>query len=105
MKKILLFLLMGLPLLASSTAADNSARERKAQPVEIQAREERRLEEIRKGVRVPEIREEKKQMPEIPKPVTRGQLGPAEQARLDDLEHRKANGTITQTQYDLEKDT
>ncbi len=44
-------------------------------------------------------------MPEIPKQITREKLGPAEQARLAELERRRATGQITQTEYDLEKDT
>ena len=92
-------------LSAPGFAADRLPQERAGKPVEINAGEERRNEELKEVRPVPEIREKEAQMPEIPKRITREKLGPAEQARLAELESKRATGQITQTQYDLEKDT
>ena len=105
-KNTALFLLAGLLIFAGKTAArENPVRERKVKPVEIQAESQRRTEEARETKPVAEIREKETRLPEIPKPITRGQLGPAEQVRLAELERKRAAGTITETEYELEKDT
>ena len=86
-------------------AADRLPQERGGKPVEINAGEERRNEELKEVRPISEIREKETKMPEIPKQITREKLGPAEQARLAELESKRATGQITQTEYDLEKDT
>lgn len=86
-------------------AAERLPQEREEKLVEIKAEEERRNEGLKEVRPVPEIREKETQMPEVPKRITREKLGPAEQARLAELENKRATGKITQTEYDLEKDT
>jgi len=86
-------------------AADRLPQERGGKPIEIKAGEERRNEELKEVKPVSEIREKETKMPEIPKQITRENLGPAEQARLAELENKRAVGKITETEYNLEKDT
>lgn len=86
-------------------AADRLPQERGGKPVEINAGEERRAEELKEVRPVPEIREKETQMPEVPKAITREKAGAAEESRLAELESKRATGKITQTEYDLEKDT
>ncbi len=86
-------------------AAEKLPQERGGKAVEINAEEERRNEELKEAKPIPEIREKETKMPEIPKQITREKLGPAEQARLAELESKRAAGKITETEYNLEKDT
>jgi hypothetical protein len=105
-KNSFLFLIAGtLGFAGPAIAADTAVVERKKIPIEIQAEEQRRMEEMKEIKPVAEIREEETGIPEIPKPVSREDLSPAERMRLDELEHKRAAGKITETEYQLEKDS
>jgi hypothetical protein len=79
--------------------------ERKQESVEIKADQLKQLEEMEEIKPVAEVKEEKTIIPEIPKVITRERLGPAEQLRLDELEQKRVSGKITETEYQLEKDS
>ena len=106
--KLFAFLFLTFPLISGGRKAfaeDAQTGEQKPKPVEVNAAQQRHLEETKETKPVPEIREKKIRMPEIPKRIARAHLGPAEQARLAELERKRAAGEITETEYDLEKDT
>ena len=104
-KNIFIFLLPALLVFAGPAAAKNSVQETKTETIEIQAAQERRIEEeARTAKPVAEIREVGQKMPEIPQPITRKHLEGADQARLDDLESKYASGQLTQMEYEIEKD-
>ena len=92
-------------LIPNTVAAENPAREHKAETVEIQAGRQRRIEEEAREVKkIPEVREIEKKMPEIPKRITRDKLEGADEVRLAELERKYATGQITEMEYELEKD-
>lgn len=83
-----------------------AAAERPEEAVEIPAEEEMRIEKEREVRPMEEIREEKEMViPEVPKPVKETGLSTAEKAKLDGLEHERAAGKLTETEYELEKDS
>jgi|GEM_PF-1973125 len=76
-----------------------------AQPVEIQGEESAPVQ-----APVPPLREKieevKKGMAEVPKPIKNfGELGSARKTQLDQLEMDYASGKITQTEYEMRRDT
>ena len=106
LKNTPLFLFAGLLIFAGRTAfAVHPAKESKEKAVEINAAEQRIIEAAKKTGPIAEIKEEENHVPEVPQPITRKHLGPAEQARLAELERKRASGKITETEYNLEKDT
>ncbi len=102
---IFVFLAVTFSLSGQAFAAERLPQERKQVPVDIQAGEQRRIEDLKGIPQAPKIEEKERKMPEIPKKITREKLGAAEQARLAELETKRAKGQITETEYDLEKDT
>ncbi|PIW65590.1 MAG: hypothetical protein COW12_01080 [Candidatus Omnitrophica bacterium CG12_big_fil_rev_8_21_14_0_65_45_16] len=45
------------------------------------------------------------QLPEVPKAITRDQLGPAQSVRMLEIEQKRQAGKLTETEYNLEKDS
>ncbi len=90
---------------SNTLAEDPPVGEEEFRPVEIKPEEGKPLEEMKEAEPVSEIREEKEGIPEIPKAITREQLSPAEEAQLSELELKRAKGKITETEYELEKDS
>lgn len=106
LKKMAFFLIPGNLIFAANTlAADAVVGEGKIVPIEIPAEKEKTAEQLEDQKRIDEIREEKKGIPEIPKAITREALNPAEKIRLNELELKRAKGQITETEYQLEKDS
>jgi len=104
LKAMILFLITGILGFGQTAAAENpSVGEGTETAVEIQPEKEIPAEEM-KGP-VAEIREEETGIPEIPKPIKRKRLSPAEEVRLTELELRRTKGQITETEYQLEKDS
>lgn len=44
-------------------------------------------------------------MPEVPQAIKNENLSPAGQVRMDQLERKRGEGKLTETEHDLEKDT
>ena len=106
LKSVTLFVFSGLLILAGSQVfADTSPDENKAKTIEINASEQKKIEKTKELKPVAKVEEVGRHIPEIPQPVTREHLSGADQVKLDDLEDRHASGKITQTEYELEKDT
>ncbi len=100
----LLFSVM-LTFAARAVAEDAVVGEGQFIPIEIPAEKEKTAEELDDQKRIDEIREEKTGIPEIPQAITREQLNPAEKNRLNELELKRSKGQITETEYQLEKDS
>ncbi len=107
-KKVFLWTLVNLLLIFIGVAAaadDLQNTEHRAEPLEIQGAPAKKAGEKRGMGPVEKIKVKKWKMPEIPKAITRKGLNPAEKARLETLEQKRASGKITETEYELEKDT
>ncbi len=106
LKNGVFFLLLGLFLFTQNAlAAKKQAHELRKQPLEVPGEEIRREEEAKIVKPMEKIEELDKGMPEIPQPITREHPGAADQVELESLEHELAKGTITETEYQLKKDT
>jgi hypothetical protein len=96
LKNLLMFLILvtAFPLI---TAAQDPEAEK---PVEIPGD----LREMPSPVPPEEVREVETGIPEIPPSIEERELTPAEKERLAQLEHERAEGDLTDPEYDLEKD-
>ncbi len=102
LRHIVFLLVTGL-LVSSGNALAAKSNEAEEQ-LEIPGQEIRREEEVKIPKPAKKVQEVKKGIPEVPQPITREKVGPAEQAQLDALEHQLMNGTITETEYQIKKD-
>ena len=106
LKKMAFFLIPGILTFAANTlATDAVVGEGQIVPIEIPAEKEKAAEKLEDQKRIDKVREEVKGIPEIPKAITREALNPAEKVRLNELEIKRAKGQITETEYQLEKDS
>ncbi len=91
---LVLSLLLAVPLYAESSS------EKKTPAMEIEGPKP----ELQ-GNPIPEIKPLEKEIPEVPKKITRTGLTPAEAEELRQEERRLAKGEITQTEYEIKKDS
>ncbi len=92
--------LAGLMMFGTSAQAMG---DRPEKPVEIEAEEQLAVEEAREVPGPEEIKEIQPSIPEVPKPL-KEEVGGVEKLKVDDIEHRRAGGQLTQMEADLEKD-
>lgn len=93
-------------LVPIQAAEPSSMENRDKAPEEIRADFLRKVEEAKEMAGEDKVEpEEGIQMPEIPQAIKDDKLSPAESVRLSNLELKRAEGKMTQTEYDLEKDT
>ncbi len=105
-KKLVFFLIPGILTFAANTlAADAVVGEGEFVPIEIPAEKEKEAQKLEDQKHIDKVREEVKGIPEIPKAITREGLNPAEKVRLNELELKRAKGQVTETEYQLEKDS
>ena len=93
-----IFALTAAFLPSAEVSAQTAGAEREEAPVEIRPEAEPPETEVREKITPPEG------VPEVPKPVTRENVGPAEKVQLDEIEREYATGELTKPEYDVEKD-
>lgn len=95
-------------VLPAACGADASGKIYENEQIEVpgdRARKIEAAEKIKQRMHPKKIEERKRKMPEIPRAITRTRLAPAEKVELDQLEQDYARGKITQTEYEMKRDT
>lgn len=95
---LILFFTIAVPYSASaatgSEPGENEAVDIEGPQPELQQKPIPKIEELSDG-----------KIPEVPKPITRKRLGPAEEEEIAKNEARRNAGTVTETEYEIKKDT